>query len=102
MILLQGNLCLISSNENATLPDNLVHQELQFLSRSLRLWIFRALVIVRFVFLYLHALLVLLHLGSVILDGWWTSRAWHNITELLVLGICLDTVWPASEIRGQG
>jgi len=40
-----------------------------------------------FAFLYLHALLILGHLVAMVAGGFWSSSAWTNLTDLVVLGL---------------
>ncbi|KAK5653800.1 hypothetical protein OQA88_7958 [Cercophora sp. LCS_1] len=55
-------------------------------------------VILAFVFLYLHALLVLSHV-VVVMAGFWSSAAWTSLTDLIVLGVGSA---PSSLLRNAG
>jgi len=55
-------------------------------------------VVLAFVFLYLHALLVLGHVGFVV-GGFWSSAAWTSLTDLVVLGLGSA---PSSLLRNAG
>lgn len=44
-------------------------------------------IILAFVFLYLHILLVVGHLIVIVAGGFWSSSAWTNLTDFVVLGM---------------
>lgn len=45
------------------------------------------LIILGFVFLYLHVALVLIHLAIIVLGGFWTSNAWSNLGDFVALAL---------------
>jgi hypothetical protein len=75
-------------NENATSPKNPVHQELRFYQDGYGYGFYEPVIILGFVILYIHTLIVLVHVFFIVLDQLWTSNAWPSVGELIVMGLC--------------
>ncbi|KAK3317038.1 hypothetical protein B0H66DRAFT_310858 [Apodospora peruviana] len=59
-------------------------------------------IMLAFVFLWLHVLIIVVHLGVIVCGGWWNSSAWSNLGDFVVLGLGTKLLEERQAVRNAG